>query len=73
MNNASLRFWFCVLYGANMYFQSFGAVAVVKVNAPWFHVRERGGFGGIFGTMIASGIHPRGRTKRSQAIKVSDA
>ncbi len=56
VNNASLRFWFCVLYGANMYFQSFGAVAVVKVNAHWFHVRERGGFGGIFGTMIASGI-----------------
>ena len=56
VNNASLRFWFCVLYAANMYFQSFGAVAVVKVNTHWFHVRERGGFGGIFGTMIASGI-----------------
>jgi sugar phosphate permease len=56
VNNASLRFWFCVIYAANMYFQSFGAVAVVKVNAYWFHVRERGGFGGIFGTMIASGI-----------------
>jgi OPA family glycerol-3-phosphate transporter-like MFS transporter len=56
INNANLRFSFCVLYAANMYFQSFGAVAVVKVNAHWFHVRERGGFGGIFGTMIASGI-----------------
>lgn len=56
VNNASLRTWFSVLYAANMYFQSFGAVAVVKVNAQWFHVRERGGFGGIFGTMIASGI-----------------
>lgn len=56
VNNASLRFWFCLLYAGNMYFQSFGAVAVVKVNAYWFHVRERGGFGGIFGTMIASGI-----------------
>src|SRR6185503_17625688 len=40
----------------NMYFQSFGAVAIVKVNASWFHVRERGSFSGIFGTMIASGI-----------------
>ena len=56
VNSASLRFWFCVLYAANMYFQSFGAVSVVKVNTHWFHVRERGGFGGIFGTMIASGI-----------------
>ena len=33
---------FSVLYAVNMYFQSFGAVAIVKVNAPWFHVRERG-------------------------------
>jgi OPA family glycerol-3-phosphate transporter-like MFS transporter len=56
VNNASLRFWFSILYSANMYFQSFGAVAVVKINAHWFHVRERGGFGGVFGTMIASGI-----------------
>ena len=39
-----------------MYFQSYGAVAIVKVNAHWFHVRERGGFSGIFGTMISSGI-----------------
>src|SRR5690606_25598154 len=39
-----------------MYFQSFGAVSIVKVNAHWFHVRERGGFSGIFGTMISSGI-----------------
>src|SRR5512141_3019759 len=31
-----------VLYSANMYFQSFGALSVVKVNASWFHVRERG-------------------------------
>ena len=45
-----------LLYAANMYFQSFGAVAIVKVNAFWFHVRERGGFSGIFGTMISSGI-----------------
>jgi OPA family glycerol-3-phosphate transporter-like MFS transporter len=56
VNGASLRAWFSLLYMANMYFQSFGAVSIVKVNAQWFHVRERGGFGGIFGTMIASGI-----------------
>ena len=30
---------FCVLYGANMYFQSFGAVAIVNVNSAWFHIR----------------------------------
>jgi OPA family glycerol-3-phosphate transporter-like MFS transporter len=46
-----------LLYGANMYFQSFGAVAIVKVNAAWFHVRERGVFGGIFGILISLGIY----------------
>lgn len=56
VDNLTLRFWLSVLYGANMYFQSFGAVAIVKVNSSWFHVRERGGFSGIFGTMISSGI-----------------
>lgn len=47
---------YSVLYSANMYFQSFGAVAIVKVNASWFHVRERGGFSGIFGIMISTGL-----------------
>jgi len=44
-----------LLWGLNGYFQSFGALSVVKVNAAWFHVRERGTFAGIFGTMIQSG------------------
>lgn len=44
-----------LLYAVNQYFQSFGALSVVKVNAPWFHVRERGIFGGVFGMMISSG------------------
>ncbi|MEZ4257158.1 MAG: MFS transporter [Polyangiales bacterium] len=47
---------FSVIYGLNMYFQSFGAVSIVKVNAAWFHVRERGAFGGIFGILISLGI-----------------
>ena len=53
---APLRLVFGVLYALNMYFQSYGAVSIVKVNAHWFHVTERGGFSGIFGTMISSGI-----------------
>ena len=44
------------LYAANMYFQSFGAVSIVKVNAAWFHIRERGTFGGIFGILISLGL-----------------
>jgi len=45
------------LYAVNMYFQSFGAVAIVKVNAAWFHLRERGTFGGIFGILISLGLY----------------
>ncbi len=48
---------FSGLYALNMYFQSFGAVAIVKCNAPWFHVRERGVFGAIFGILISLGIY----------------
>jgi len=47
---------FILLYAINMYFQSFGAVSIVKVNSAWFHVRERGVFGGIFGILISAGI-----------------
>ncbi len=49
--------WLCALYGLNMYFQSFGAVSIVKVNAAWFHVRERGVQGGVFGILISLGIY----------------
>jgi OPA family glycerol-3-phosphate transporter-like MFS transporter len=52
-----LALWFSIIYGVNMYFQSFGAVAIVKINAPWFHVRERGTFGAIFGILIALGLY----------------
>jgi OPA family glycerol-3-phosphate transporter-like MFS transporter len=53
---APLRLVFSVLYAVNMYFQSYGAVSIVKINAHWFHVTERGGFSGIFGSMISSGL-----------------
>lgn len=49
--------WLSVLFGLNMYFQSFGAVSIVKVNAAWFHVRERGVQGGVFGILISLGIY----------------
>ncbi|MDQ3295335.1 MAG: MFS transporter [Myxococcota bacterium] len=48
---------FSAAYALNMYFQSFGAVSIVKVNAAWFHVRERGTFGGIFGILISLGLY----------------
>jgi OPA family glycerol-3-phosphate transporter-like MFS transporter len=48
---------YSVLYGMNMFFQSYGAVSIIKVKAYWFHVRERGIFGAIFGTLISVGIY----------------
>lgn len=52
-----LVLWLAVLYSLDMYFQSFGAVSIVKVNAAWFHVRERGIQGGVFGILISLGIY----------------
>lgn len=57
LGNEQLRSTFVMLNAANMYFQSFGAVSIVKVNAPWFHVRERGVLGGLFGVLISLGLY----------------
>ena len=48
---------FSLVYAVNMYFQSYGAVSIIKVKAYWFHVRERGVFGAIFGTLISFGVY----------------
>jgi len=48
---------YSALYALNMYFQSYGAVSIIKVKAYWFHVRERGVFGAIFGALISIGIY----------------
>jgi OPA family glycerol-3-phosphate transporter-like MFS transporter len=48
---------FTALYALNMYFQSFGAMSIIKVKAYWFHVRERGVFGAIFGALISIGVY----------------
>jgi OPA family glycerol-3-phosphate transporter-like MFS transporter len=55
MNGATMLATFSALWAANHYFQSFGALSIVKINAAWFPVRERGVFAGIFGIMIQSG------------------
>jgi OPA family glycerol-3-phosphate transporter-like MFS transporter len=54
---SNLTLVFSILYSLNMYFQSFGAVSIIKVKAFWFHVRERGIFAGIFGTLISFGVY----------------
>jgi MFS transporter, OPA family, glycerol-3-phosphate transporter len=49
-------FWlFILIRGLDGYMQSFGAPGMIKMNAAWFHRRERGRFAGIFGFMINIG------------------
>ncbi len=55
--NISVFHSFLILYALNMHFQSYGAISIVTVKAPWFHVRERGTFSTIFGSMIAFGLY----------------
>ncbi|MBM4318070.1 MAG: MFS transporter [Deltaproteobacteria bacterium] len=52
---AYLLAYFASVWALNSYFQSFSALALIKVNAGWFHINERGVFSAIFGSMIQSG------------------
>lgn len=47
--------YLATVWTLNMYFQSYSALALIKVNSGWFHVSERGVFSAIFGSMIQSG------------------
>lgn len=47
--------YFIIVWGLNGYIQAFGAPAMVKVNAQWFKLSERGTFTGIFGFVIQLG------------------
>jgi OPA family glycerol-3-phosphate transporter-like MFS transporter len=55
MSYSSAIAMFAVLWACNHYFQSFGALSIVKINAAWFRIDERGQFAGIFGVMIQAG------------------
>lgn len=56
-SSINLITWLTVFYSMNMFFQSFGAISTIKVKSYWFHVRERGTFGAIFGTLISLGVY----------------
>ena len=44
-----------LVWAVNGYFQSFSALSLVKVNAAWFGLRERGTFSAIFSGVIQCG------------------
>jgi len=50
-----LLIYFATVWALNAYFQSYSALALIKVNSAWFQIRERGVFSAIFGSMIQSG------------------
>lgn len=52
---AFLLAYFSTIWAFNSYFQSYSALSLIKVNAGWFHVKERGVFSAIFGSMIQGG------------------
>ena len=56
LTSKSLLAIMATIWGINGYFQSFGALAIIKVNAQWFHVRERGVFAAVFGVLIRLGL-----------------
>jgi OPA family glycerol-3-phosphate transporter-like MFS transporter len=47
--------YFSTVWAFNSFFQSYSALSLIKVNAGWFHVKERGVFSAIFGAMIQMG------------------
>ena len=47
--------YFAGVWSLNSYFQSYSALSLIKVNASWFHITERGVFSAIFGSMIQMG------------------
>jgi OPA family glycerol-3-phosphate transporter-like MFS transporter len=47
--------YLATVWSLNNYFQSYSALALIKVNAAWFHTSERGRFSAVFGSMIQSG------------------
>jgi OPA family glycerol-3-phosphate transporter-like MFS transporter len=56
LSNAAVLATMVCIWGINGFFQSFGAIAIVKINAAWFHKNERGKFSGWFGIMIRAGL-----------------
>ena len=56
MSGSTVLAMLVTVWTINFYFQSFGALSIVKINAAWFHVRERGVFSGIFGILIRAGL-----------------
>jgi len=56
LSKSAVLWILAIIWALNGYFQSFGALSIVKINAQWFHVSERGTFSAIFGVLIRFGL-----------------
>ncbi|MFH1214067.1 MAG: MFS transporter [Candidatus Neomarinimicrobiota bacterium] len=56
LSKTAVLWTLAIIWAVNGYFQSFGALSIVKINAQWFHVKERGTFSAIFGVLIRFGL-----------------
>ncbi|PIS30850.1 MAG: hypothetical protein COT43_00830 [Candidatus Marinimicrobia bacterium CG08_land_8_20_14_0_20_45_22] len=56
LSKTTVLWTLAIVWAINGYFQSFGALSIVKINAQWFHVTERGTFSAIFGVLIRFGL-----------------
>jgi OPA family glycerol-3-phosphate transporter-like MFS transporter len=52
----TLAWTMAIPWALNGYFQSFGALSIVKINAQWFEAKDRGRFAAIFGVLIRFGL-----------------
>jgi OPA family glycerol-3-phosphate transporter-like MFS transporter len=52
----TLAWTMAIVWAVNGYFQSFGALSIVKINAQWFESKDRGRFAAIFGVLIRFGL-----------------
>jgi OPA family glycerol-3-phosphate transporter-like MFS transporter len=56
LDTMSLAWIMAIAWAVNGYFQSFGALSIVKINAQWFPIHERGTFAAVFGVLIRFGL-----------------
>jgi OPA family glycerol-3-phosphate transporter-like MFS transporter len=55
LNIADLVGIMTFIWSLNYFFQSFGALSIVKINSAWYKKSERGSFAGKFGSVIQLG------------------
>lgn len=56
LSSKQVAYTLSVIWSCNACFQSLGPLALVKINAHWFHIAERGLFAAVFGLVLRLGF-----------------